>query len=83
MSVVIFRWNLNLFKALAPCDRFTLYYLREETPTRFIQTSGYEASNRSEVLPELDIDLLSECVRNPNPLAAAKEFRLSLAFLMF
>ena len=59
-------------------DRFILYYLREETPTRFMQKSGYEPSNRSEVLPDLDIDLLSECVRNCNPLAAAKEFRRRL-----
>ena len=77
--------RLKLFRRLGvrevwfwQSDRFILYYLREETPTRFMQTSGYEPSDRSEVLPDLDIDLLSECVRNPNPLAAAKEFRRRL-----
>ena len=41
--------RLKLFRRLGVrevwfrhCDRFILYYLREETPTRFIQTSGYE-----------------------------------------
>lgn len=77
--------RLKLFRRLGvrevwfwQSDRFILYYLREETPTQFMQTSGYEPINRSEVLPALDIALLSECVRNPNPLAAAKEFRRRL-----
>lgn len=56
-------------------DRFTLYHLREDTPTRFVPTAGYEAIDQSELLPELDLELLRECVQNPNPLAAAKAFR--------
>jgi len=43
--------------------------------TEFSQTFGYELINQSELLPNLDVNLLTECVQNPNPLAAAKTFR--------
>lgn len=56
-------------------DRFILYHLREVTPVQFAQTFGYELVTQSELLQELDLQLLSESVRNPNPLAAAKLFR--------
>jgi Uma2 family endonuclease len=56
-------------------NRFTLYHRREETPETFAQTFGYEAIDQSELLPDLDLKLLCECVQNPNPLAAAKAFR--------
>lgn len=56
-------------------NQFSMYYLREEEPVQFAQTFGYEAINHSEVLPDLDMNLLAACLRNPNPLAAAKEFR--------
>lgn len=59
-------------------NRFLVYHLREAEPTQFIQTYGYEAINRSELLPDLDLELLGECVLNPNPLAAAKAFRKGL-----
>ncbi len=59
-------------------DGFSLYHLREETPSTFIQTYGYEEITHSELLPHLDVDLLAAYVRHPNPLAAAKEFRKSL-----
>jgi Uma2 family endonuclease len=59
-------------------DQFSLYHLREETPFEFAQTFGYEQIHQSEILPDLDMNLLAECVRNPNPLAAAKEFRQRL-----
>jgi len=52
-----------------------LYYLREELPFQFQQTSGYERIERSEILPNLNINLLAECLLNSNPLAAAKEVR--------
>jgi hypothetical protein len=54
---------------------FSLYYLREETPVQFVKTCGYELIQKSEVLPDLDIELLTECVKNSNSLAAVKEFR--------
>jgi Uma2 family endonuclease len=56
-------------------DRFILYHLCETTPVQFAQTFGYELVTQSELLQELDLELLSESVRNPNPLAAAKLFR--------
>lgn len=56
-------------------NQFLMYHLREEVPVQWVQTFGYEAISHSEVLPDLDMNLLAVCVRNPNPLAAAKEFR--------
>lgn len=74
--------RLELYRRLGVCevwfwqnDQFLMYHLREETPVQFAQTFGYEAINRSEILPGLDINLLAACVRNPNPLAAVKQFR--------
>jgi Uma2 family endonuclease len=59
-------------------EGFSLYHLREETPATFIQTYGYEEITRSELLPYLDVNLLTAYVRHPNPLTAAKEFRQRL-----
>jgi Uma2 family endonuclease len=59
-------------------NNFSIYHLREETPSQFVSMSGYEQIAHSELLPNLDMSLLAECVRNPNPLAAAKEFRQRL-----
>ena len=59
-------------------DRFSLYYLRSEIPVQFVQTYGYEPITRSEILPNLDIELLAEYIRYPNSLIAAKEFRQRL-----
>ncbi|MDZ4875063.1 MAG: hypothetical protein CLLPBCKN_004459 [Chroococcidiopsis cubana SAG 39.79] len=59
-------------------ENFFLYHLREETPSQFQQTFGYERIDRSEILPSLDINLLAECLTNSNPLAAAKDFRQRL-----
>lgn len=77
--------RLELFKRLGirevwfwQNNQFALYYLREEIPFLFAQTFGYEPIKQSEVLPNLDMTLLAECVRSPNPLAAAKEFRWRL-----
>jgi Uma2 family endonuclease len=56
-------------------DRLLIYHLRDETATEFSPTFGYELIHQSELLPDLDVNLLSECVQNPNPLAAAKAFR--------
>lgn len=59
-------------------NRLSLYHQREETPTEFIETVGYEPIQQSEVLPDLDLELLTRCLQNPNPLAAAKAFRQGL-----
>lgn len=77
--------RLDLFRRLGAREvwfwqnnQFKLYHLREETPTQFASTFGYELITSSELLPDLDINLLVECVQNPHPLAAAKEFRQRL-----
>lgn len=57
---------------------FSLYYLREQQSSQFKQTHGYELLAHSELLPDLDMALLAECIRRPNPLTAAKEFRSRL-----
>lgn len=59
-------------------DRFSLYRLRENTSSAFIETYGYEQITQSAVLPGLDVELLTEYVQHPSPLAAAKEFRRRL-----
>lgn len=59
-------------------NQLFLYRLREQTPSQFKQTDGYEAVTRSELLPALDMALLSECIQQTNPLAAAKQFRSRL-----
>ncbi|MEG4346629.1 Uma2 family endonuclease [Microcoleus sp. A003_D6] len=59
-------------------DRFSIYHLREEIPVEFVSNCGYELITNSELLPELDIEMLTECVKNPHPLAAAKAWRRNL-----
>lgn len=59
-------------------NRLSLYRRREDTPAQFADTAGYEPIDRSELLPNLDIDLLTRCILNPSPLAAAKAFRQGL-----
>lgn len=59
-------------------ERFALYHLRETTPTTLLQTCGYEAIPHSEILPHLDIEILAEYVRHPDPLTAARAFRRHL-----
>ncbi|MEO1209212.1 MAG: Uma2 family endonuclease [Cyanobacteria bacterium J06638_20] len=59
-------------------DRLTLYHQRENSLAPFAGTAGYEPISQSELLPDLDIVLLTRCIQNPNPLAAAKAFRQGL-----
>lgn len=59
-------------------DRFSLYRLRHETAATFLQTYGYEEIAHSDPLPYLDVEILAEYVRHPDPLTAAKEFRQRL-----
>ncbi|MEG4006619.1 Uma2 family endonuclease [Microcoleus sp. Pol1B3] len=56
-------------------DRFSIYHLQEEIPVEFVSNCGYELITQSELLPGIDIDVLTECVKNPHPLAAAKDSR--------
>ena len=48
----VWMWKVN---------RLKLYRLREETPTEFFETHGYEEIASSELLPELNIPLLEQC----------------------
>jgi Uma2 family endonuclease len=59
-------------------NQFCIYHWREdaaEYTDKFKDSFDYEAIAHSELLPDLDMNLLSQCVLNPNPLAAAKAFR--------
>ena len=59
-------------------DAFALYHQHPGGFEQYPDTSGYEPVTSSRLLPGLDIALLTACVRNPSPLAAAKEFRQRL-----
>lgn len=48
----VWMWKVN---------RLTLYRLRVETPSEFLETHGYERIASSELLPELSISLLEQC----------------------
>lgn len=74
--------HLELYRRLAVREVWfwqdnilTLYHLREDIPAQFAATAGYERIDQSELLPQLDLSLLADCVQNPNPLAASKVFR--------
>jgi Uma2 family endonuclease len=55
-------------------NHLAIYHLRQDGD-QFTSSYGYEAINHSEILPQLNIELLSQCILNPSPLAAAKTFR--------
>ncbi|HCF26977.1 MAG TPA: hypothetical protein DEV81_07155 [Cyanobacteria bacterium UBA11049] len=55
--------------------RLSVHHLRT-TETE----SVYEEINRSELLPELDLELLKRCIDLPNHTQALKEFRQSLSY---
>lgn len=61
----VWLWEIN---------RIKLYHLREETPTVFLSTHGYEQIKSSELLPELDISLLEQCTLISNQIQAIDEF---------
>ncbi len=50
-------------------DQLTVYCLREEK---------YEQSDRSQLLAQLNLEVLTTYINHPQPLAAVKEFRRSL-----
>ncbi|MCP6762833.1 MAG: Uma2 family endonuclease [Fischerella sp. CENA71] len=59
-------------------NRLKLYHLREETPSEFLETYGYEKIKRSELLPELNIDRLEECTLISDEIQAIDEFELGI-----
>ena len=55
------------------------FWRKEELSVYVLQEmGGYEKVNRSEVLPDLDLDLLQKCAKNLDPLVAVKQFRRRL-----
>jgi Uma2 family endonuclease len=56
-------------------NRLRLYHLREEVPSQFLETHGYEEIISSELLPELNISLLEECTLISDHVQAKKEFK--------
>lgn len=61
----VWLWEINHLK---------LYHLREETPSVFLSTHGYEQITVSELLPELDISLLEQCALISDQIQAIDEF---------
>lgn len=55
-------------------NRLKLYHLREETPSAFLETHGYEQIVLSELLPELNISLLEQCTLISDQIQAIDEF---------
>ncbi|MBD2447209.1 Uma2 family endonuclease [Nostoc sp. FACHB-152] len=58
-------WQINQLK---------LYHLREETPSQFLDTHGYEQITLSEILSELNIALLKQCVQISDDIEAIDQF---------
>jgi Uma2 family endonuclease len=59
-------------------NRLKLYRLREETPSIFLDTYGYEQIPASELLPELNIALLEQCVQISDDIQAIDQFELGI-----
>ncbi|WP_026731727.1 Uma2 family endonuclease [Fischerella sp. PCC 9605] len=55
-------------------NRLRLYHLREETPSEFLDTYGYEQIMLSELLPKLNIALLEQCVQISDEIKAIDQF---------
>ncbi|MBD2342743.1 Uma2 family endonuclease [Anabaena subtropica] len=55
-------------------NRLRLYHLREETPSQFLDTHGYEQITNSELLPKLNIALLEECIQISDDIEAIDQF---------
>ncbi|MCG6136981.1 MAG: Uma2 family endonuclease [Nostoc sp. LLA-1] len=59
-------------------NRLKLYHLREETPSIFIDTYGYEQIQSSELLPGLNITLLEQCIQISDDIQAIDQFELGI-----
>lgn len=74
--------RLDLFRRLGvrevwfwQANQLQIFHLRDAQAAQFAQTFGYEPITHSELLPNLDITALTEALKEPNPLTAAKTFR--------
>ncbi len=59
-------------------EELFIYYLAQENQQQFSQTFGYELITFSKLLPQLNIEIFTEYVKQPNHLTAVKQFRQSL-----
>lgn len=66
----VWMWKVN---------RLTLYRLREETPSKFVATHGYEQITSSELLPDLNIPLLEQCALISDQIEAIDQFEQGIA----
>ena len=51
-------------------NQLSLFHLREETPIKFIEYYGYEKIIYSGIIPDINLDLLTECMLIPDQLEA-------------
>ncbi|MEO8890026.1 MAG: Uma2 family endonuclease, partial [Coleofasciculaceae cyanobacterium] len=61
----VWMWKVN---------RLMLYHLREETPLIFKETHGYEQITSSELLPDLNISIVEQCVMISDQIQAIDKF---------
>ena len=61
-------------------NKLKLYHKREDTPSEFLETNGYEQILRTELLPDLNISLLEECTLISDEIMAIDEFEQGLNF---
>ncbi len=66
----VWMWKVN---------RLALYHLREETPLMFKETHGYEQITSSELLPDLNISLVEQCVMISDQIQAIDEFEKGIS----
>jgi Uma2 family endonuclease len=59
-------------------NRLKLYHKREDIPSEFLETNGYEQVSLSEILPELNISLLEECALISDDILAIDEFEQAI-----
>lgn len=68
--IEVWMWKVN---------RLTLYQLREETPLKFKETHEYEQITSSELLPDLNIALVEQCVMISDQIQAIDEFEQGIS----
>ena len=55
-------------------NRLKLYRKREDIPSEFLETKGYEKIDASEELPDLNIPWIEECALISDDILAIDEF---------
>jgi Uma2 family endonuclease len=60
-------------------NKLKLYHKREDIPSEFLDSNGYEQVNASELLPDLNISLLEECTLISDDILAIDEFEQGIS----